>query len=115
MNKFLYLIPFLFISLFCFSQTQKKETSNKLKPDDEFDIKKYKGEPGDRLIIEINRTIWMGVPSDIKPNWRSLGLNFAFMFENVFFFFISITDDIIIYLCLLCEDQESFQCYSFQE
>jgi hypothetical protein len=82
MNKSLYLFSFLVISIFCFSQTPKKETSNKPKPDDEFDIKKYKGEPGDRLIIEINRTVWMGAPSEIKPNWRSLGLNFAFMFDK---------------------------------
>ena len=82
MSKFFYIFLFLLPAFFCFSQTPKKETPVKPKVDDEFDIKKYKGEPGDRLIIEINRTVWMGAPSDIKPNWRSLGLNFAFMFDK---------------------------------
>lgn len=82
MNKFLHVFSFLLMSFFCLSQTPKKETTLKSKPLDEYDIKQYKGEPGDRLIIEINRTIWMGAPSDIKPNWRSLGLNFAFMFDK---------------------------------
>lgn len=82
MNKFLHVFSFLLMSFFCLSQTPKKETTQKSKPLDEYDIKQYKGEPGDRLIIEINRTIWLGVPSDIKPNWRSLGLNFAFMFDK---------------------------------
>lgn len=79
MVKFCYIFLFLCVSLFCFSQTPKKEAP---KNDGEFNLKKYKGEPGDRLIIEINRTIWLGAPSEIKTNWRSLGLNFAFMFDK---------------------------------
>jgi hypothetical protein len=70
------------MSFFCFSQSTKNVNTEKSKSEDEFDLKKYKGEPGDRLIIEINRTVWVGAPADIKPNWRSLGLNFAFMFDK---------------------------------
>ncbi|MEO6304024.1 MAG: outer membrane beta-barrel protein [Bacteroidia bacterium] len=79
MAKLLYTFISLSLSVFCFSQSPQKD---KPKPDDEFNIKKYKGEPGDRLIIEINRTAWLGGPPDIKTNWRSLGLNFAFMFDK---------------------------------
>lgn len=79
MNKAFYIISFALFSVFAFSQTTDKSKTN---PDDEFNIKKYKGEPGDRLIIEINRTVWLGAPTDIKTNWRSLGLNFAFMFDK---------------------------------
>ncbi len=79
MNKAFYIISFALFSVLAFSQTPDKD---KPKPDEEFSIKKYKGEPGDRLIIEINRTVWLGAPADIKTNWRSLGLNFAFMFDK---------------------------------
>jgi len=82
MNRIFQIFSFLFLSLFCFSQTPKKETTTKPKGEGEFDLKKYKGEPGDRMIIEINRTSWTGAPSNIRPNWRSLGLNFAFMFDK---------------------------------
>ncbi|MDO9000165.1 MAG: outer membrane beta-barrel protein [Bacteroidota bacterium] len=82
MRKSYLLFSFILTSFFCLSQTPKKEAPDKTKSLDEFDIKRYKGEPGDRLIIEINRTSWLGAPSDIKPNWRSLGLNFAFMFDK---------------------------------
>lgn len=79
MNKTFYIISFILFSVLAFSQSTDK---NKPDADDEFSIKKYKGEPGDRLIIEINRTVWLGAPSDIKTHWRSLGLNFAFMFDK---------------------------------
>jgi len=79
MNKFFYIFLIVLLSVVCFSQDPVKE---KPKEEDEFSIKKYKGEPGDRLIIEINRTVWLGGSSDIKPHWRSLGLNFAFMFDK---------------------------------
>lgn len=80
MNKIFYILSFIFFSFLAFSQSPKKD--DKPKDNDEFNIKKYKGEPGDRLIIEINRTAWLGAPSDIKPNWRSLGMNFAFLFDK---------------------------------
>ncbi|MDP1802132.1 MAG: outer membrane beta-barrel protein [Bacteroidota bacterium] len=78
MSKIFFIFSCLLLPALCFSQTTKEKT----KPEDEFNIKKYKGEPGDRLIIEINRTAWLGAPSDIKIHWRSLGLNFAFMFDK---------------------------------
>ncbi len=78
MSKIFFIFSCLLLPVLCFSQTPKE----KAKPDDEFNIKKYKGEPGDRLIIEINRTAWLGAPADIKTHWRSLGLNFAFMFDK---------------------------------
>lgn len=79
MSKAFYILSFVLFSAVAFSQATDK---NKPNPDDEFNLKKYKGEPGDRLIIEINRTVWMGAPGDIKTHWRSLGLNFAFMFDK---------------------------------
>ena len=82
MKKTFCTVLFIVIYTLSFSQAPKKEEPKKTKEDDEFHIKKYKGEPGDRLIIEVNRTIWVGQPSDIKTNWRSLGMNFAFMFDK---------------------------------
>lgn len=59
-----------------FSQEKKKT------PEDEFDIKNYKLEPADRLIIEINHTSWLGYPPIIKPKTPSIGMNIAAMFDK---------------------------------
>lgn len=59
-----------------FSQEKKKGT------DDEFDMKNYKLEPADRLIIEINHTSWIGFPSTVKIKTPSIGVNLALMFDK---------------------------------
>lgn len=52
--------------------------------EDEFDIKNYKLEPGDRLIIEVNHTSWLGFSSPIKAKNPSIGMNIALMFDRAF-------------------------------
>jgi hypothetical protein len=49
----------------------------------EFDLKNYKADPRDRLILEMNYTNWLGQPKGIKSN-GSLGFNFALMFDKPF-------------------------------
>lgn len=71
-------ILFLFSSVLI-GQTQPKKEQNK---DDEYDLKNYKGEPSDRVIIEINRTGWLNQPSNIHTSWKSVGVNFAMMFDK---------------------------------
>lgn len=50
--------------------------------EDEFSIKNYKLEPGDRLILEVNHTSWVGFPSTIKTKLPSIGVNFSMMFDR---------------------------------
>jgi len=65
------------------SSAQTKQKDDKLtKEEEEFDVKNYKGEPNDRLIIEINRTGFLNSPSSIKMSWRSIGMNVALMFDK---------------------------------
>lgn len=52
------------------------------KEEDEFSLKHYKLEPGDRLIIEVNHTSWTGFPSTIKTKLPSVGVNFSMMFDK---------------------------------
>lgn len=66
----------LCLSVQGFSQEKKKPV------EDEFDIKNYKLEPGDRLIIEVNHTSWLGYPTTIKTKLPSIGMNFAMMFDR---------------------------------
>jgi len=67
----------LFNFLGVFSQEKKKP-----KEDDEFHIKNYKLEPGDRLIIEVNHTSWVGFPPSVKIKTPSIGVNLALMFDK---------------------------------
>lgn len=48
----------------------------------EFDLKKYKADPKDRLIFEINYTSWLGAPPNIKTDWKCIGFNFSTMFDR---------------------------------
>lgn len=54
------------------------------KGESEFDLKNYKSDPRDRLIFEVNYTNWMGAPKGIKSDWKSVGFNFATMFDKPF-------------------------------
>lgn len=71
------------------SQT-KKDTAQRVnilkkKIESEFDIKNYKSDPHDRLIFEINQTGFLGLPGNVKQIYeRSIGFNFAFMFDKPF-------------------------------
>ncbi|MGZ4042083.1 MAG: outer membrane beta-barrel protein [Bacteroidia bacterium] len=64
------------MSIDLFSQVKKKPK------EEEFDIKNYKLEPADRLIIEINHTSWIGFPPAIKIKTPSIGVNIALMFDK---------------------------------
>jgi hypothetical protein len=67
---------FLCLSAHLFSQDKPKEKEV------EFDIKNYKLEPTDRLILEVNHTSWLGYPATIKTRLPSIGVNFAMMFDR---------------------------------
>lgn len=75
----------LFLNTPVFSQEKKKEEEkheSKKKKDEEFDIKNYKLEPGDRLILEVNHTSWIGIPAGVETKLPSIGVNFAMMFDR---------------------------------
>lgn len=66
-------------------QEKDSTDSQKKKPkgDSEFDLKNYKSDPNDRLIIEINHTGWLNLPSDIKQyNGKCIGVNLQVMFDK---------------------------------
>ena len=68
-----------------FSQTKSDSIQPKKnkKTESEFDLKNYKLDPNDRLIIEINHTGWMGLPQGIQQNNLSgIGMNVAIMFDK---------------------------------
>lgn len=60
------------------------QQKNEYKGESEFDIKNYKSDPRDRLIFEVNYTNWLGTPEGIKSDWKSIGFNFATMFDKPF-------------------------------
>lgn len=63
----------------------KAQTTNpEYKGGSMFDIKNYKADPRDRLILEINRTAWLNPPQSINISLRSVGVNFALMFDKPF-------------------------------
>lgn len=75
-------IAFVFLHMFSFSQ--KKDSLKKAAPrkEAEFELRNYKADPNDRLILEINHTGWLNTPSNIKMSWKSLGFNVALMFDK---------------------------------
>jgi len=81
-NKQVIVLLLLFIQTFVSAQkaNEKKELADK--KEDEFDLKNYKGEPSDRLILEINHTGWLNPPKGITMNWKSVGFNVALMFDK---------------------------------
>lgn len=69
------------------AQTDPKKQGDPVKKDEpkknsEFELKNYKSDPNDRLILEVNHTGWLNIPSNIKMNWKSLGFNVALMFDK---------------------------------
>lgn len=82
MLKFrIHIFTFLFL-LTVISYAQQPTT--KYKGDSEYDLKNYKADPRDRLILEINYTNWLGVSKNIKSDWRCMGFAFATMFDKPF-------------------------------
>lgn len=71
-------IAFLIIIVFAFTTAK----SQNHKGDSEYDLKNYKADPRDRLIIEINRTGWLNLPPGIEMSWKSMGVNVALMFDK---------------------------------
>jgi hypothetical protein len=62
--------------------SKTKENKDLTKKEAEFELKNYKGEPNDRLILEVNHTGWLNTPGNIKMSWKSLGFNVAMMFDK---------------------------------
>lgn len=79
LTRFKYILTFTFFALTVFAQ-QKKD----FKGDSEFDLKNYKADPHDRVILELNYTNWMGTPAGITTDWKCIGFNFALMFDKPF-------------------------------
>ncbi len=87
MKPFALNIFFLVLTLASFSQTKKDsiKPSDKKKTKGIYDLKNYKSDPHDRLILEINHTGFLGLAENVKPQYeRSIGFNFAFMFDKPF-------------------------------
>ncbi|MGZ3884498.1 MAG: outer membrane beta-barrel protein [Bacteroidia bacterium] len=61
---------------------QQPQPPSNYKGKSEYDLKNYKADPRDRLIFEVMQTGWLGKPSNIKMDWKSVGFNFAFMFDR---------------------------------
>lgn len=68
----------LFLQICAFAQ----QPTTKYKGDSEYDLKNYKSDPRDRLIMEVNYTNWQGAPKGIKSDWKCLGFAFATMFDK---------------------------------
>jgi len=52
------------------------------KDSSEFSIYKYKPSPKDRLILEVNHTGWLGVPSQFEQSLFSGGVNIMLFFDH---------------------------------
>lgn len=76
------IVIFLILVSAIFSSVAQQKTD--YKGESEFDLKNYKGDPRDRLILEVNYTNWLGAPKNIKSDWKCVGFNFASMFDKPF-------------------------------
>src|SRR5687767_1920262 len=78
--------PFYFFVLFLLLQlgVSAQQPNPNYKGESEYDIKNYKADPRDRLILETNYTNWLGVPKGIKTDWRCMGFAFYTMFDKPF-------------------------------
>jgi hypothetical protein len=65
------------------NKSDSTQVKQRKKVESEFDLKNYKSDPNDRLIIEINHTGWLGLPANIaQNNLASIGMNVAVMFDK---------------------------------
>lgn len=76
------IVIFFLVFAAVFNSTAQQKTD--YKGESEFDLKNYKGDPRDRLILEVNYTNWLGAPKNIKSDWKCVGFNFATMFDKPF-------------------------------
>ncbi len=67
---------------FTFVVKAQKDSSKIKKTISEFDIKNYKADPKDRLILEVNYTGWLGAPKNIKADWKCIGFGFYTLFDK---------------------------------
>jgi hypothetical protein len=81
MKKAVHTLCFLFL-FGSFALAQEKPKDKELKDMDEYDMKNYKGEPSDRIILEVNHTGWLNTPKNINMSWKSVGFNVALMFDK---------------------------------
>lgn len=85
MKYFIHILFFLFPLIF-FSQQKSDSTKINSKKDkkelSEFDLKNYKSDPHDRLILEVNYTGFLNLPNGIKQSYKSIGFNFDIMFDK---------------------------------
>lgn len=72
----------LVMVMLCFYLQAQKDTSKLKKLASEFDLKNYKSDPKDRLILEPNYTSWRGIPKGIKPDWKCIGFSFYTLFDK---------------------------------
>lgn len=72
----------LFFLGLVFTVHAQKDTTKVKNIVSEFDMKNYKADPRDRLIFEANYTSWIGIPKDIKPDWKCIGFGFYTLFDK---------------------------------
>lgn len=64
------------------TDTLKKRTRSAISKS-EFDLKNYKSDPNDRMILEVNHTGWLGLPNGIQQSHaKCIGVNFTVMFDK---------------------------------
>jgi len=73
MQRSIFTIIFLVVCARVFAQ--KADSS-------EFNIYKYKPTPKDRLVLEVNHTGWLGVPSEFEQTLFSGGVNLMLFFDH---------------------------------
>ena len=61
---------------------QQKEKSKKKKNSEEYDLRNYKAEPTDKLILEFNHCGWLNMPNGVKNDITSRGMNFYLYFDK---------------------------------
>lgn len=82
MKRTAYTLCFIFL-LSLVTYAQEKQKDDLKDPDmDDYDRKQYKGEPSDRIILEVNHTGWLNPPKGINMSWKSVGFNVAVMFDK---------------------------------
>jgi hypothetical protein len=72
----------LFFLGLVFTVHAQKDTTKVKNIVSEFDMKNYKADPRDRLIFEANYTSWIGIPKDIKSDWKCIGFGFYTLFDK---------------------------------
>jgi hypothetical protein len=83
----IFLVLLLGSSLFTFSQ-KSKSIADSLKKlvkgtESEYDKKNYKADRGDRLIMEVNHTGWLGLPPGVVQDpAKCIGFNISLLFDK---------------------------------